>query len=203
MPQKSLRGVLTASAWTLIVYECISILMTILLPRVWSSMSPDGFGALCLFFTSSVSVLNAVLYILLLVLGLMVIRRDKDNKMAYCGGILLVAQSALRLLYAAFCMIANWVQISVSVSFSTSFISIMNVLVALALLLIALKDKYQPLIVLAALFLVFEILLGIFNSTHAILAQGYSITHTLITGILALIAFILEVCYLFTWAKRE
>ena len=148
---------------------------------------------------------NLLIYCVLLVgwlmSGLCVWQNDKDNKTAQYGGIILVCYGIICLVWQALALIGLFMQKNlVPTPLFITLTVVTAVLICLAMILLAIYYGHKTMLWLA---ISFAALCVICTSLHICLVTGtFTTTLNVTYSFIASIAEILQIVYLFKWAKR-
>lgn len=148
---------------------------------------------------------NLLIYSILLVgwliSGLRVWQNDKDNKTAQYGGIMLVCYGVVCLVLQALSLIGLFTQTNlVPKPLYITITIVTTVLIGLAMILLAIYYGHKSMLWLAICYAALSV---IFTSQHLWIVSGTSTTLINVTySLIASIAKILQIVYLFKWAKQ-
>ena len=148
---------------------------------------------------------NFLIYCILLVAwlmsGLRVWQNDKGNKTAQYGGILLVCYGIVSLVWQALALIGMFTQTNLVPALLFIILTIVTaVLICVAMILLAIYYGHKTMLWLAICYAALSV---IFTSLHLWSVSGTTTTSYNVTfGLIASAAEILQIVYLFKWAKR-
>lgn len=148
---------------------------------------------------------NLLIYSILLVAwlmsGLRVWQNDKGNKTAQYGGILLVCYGIVGVVWQALSLIGLFIQKNlVPTPLLITLTVVTAILICTAMIVLAIYYGHKTMLWLAICYVALSV---IYTSLHLWIISGINTTTLVVTySLMACIAEILQIVYLFKWAKR-